>query len=79
MALKFINKINGKLKFLYTKNRFLSAELRRIVCDALIQPIDYTCPAWYPNLTEKTKNISYRNKGMRFWTKCITYLRRVLD
>ena len=55
MALKFINKINGKLKFLYTKNRFLSAELRRIVCDALIQPIDYTCPAWYPNLTEKTK------------------------
>ena len=56
MALKFINKINGKLKFLYTKNRFLSAELRRIVCDALIQlHIDYTCPAWYPNLTEKTK------------------------
>ena len=44
-----------KIKFLYTKNRFLSAELRRIVCDALIQPIDYTCPAWYPNLTEKTK------------------------
>ena len=27
MALKVINKINGKLKFLYGKNRFLSPEL----------------------------------------------------
>ena len=27
MALKVINKINGKLKFLYRKNRFLSPEL----------------------------------------------------
>ena len=30
MALKVINKINGKLKFLYRKNRFLSPELRRM-------------------------------------------------
>ena len=37
MALKFINKINGKLKFLYRKNRFLSPELRRMFCNALIQ------------------------------------------
>ena len=56
MALKVINKINGKLKFLYRKNRFLSPELRRMLCNTLIQPhFDYTCPAWYPNLTEKTK------------------------
>ena len=54
MALKVINKINGKLKFLYRKNRFLSPELRRMLCNALIQPhFDYACPAWYPNLTEK--------------------------
>ena len=53
MALKVTNKINGKLKFLY---RFLSPELRRILCNALIQPhFDYVHPAWYPNLTEKTK------------------------
>ena len=47
MALKVINKINGKLKFLYRKNRFLSPERRRMLCNALIQPhFDYTHPAW---------------------------------
>ena len=56
MVLKVINKINGKLKFLYSKNRFLIPELRRILCNALIQQhFDYVCPAWYPNLTEKRK------------------------
>ena len=56
MALKVINKINGKLKFPYRKNRFLNPELRRMLCNVLIQPhFDYACPAWYPNLTEKTK------------------------
>ena len=45
MTLKAINKINGKLKFLYRKNRFLSPELRRMLCSALIQPhFDYACP-----------------------------------
>ena len=38
MALKVINKINGKLKFLYKKNRFLSPELQRMLCNVLIQP-----------------------------------------
>ena len=56
MTLKVINKINGNLKFLYWKNRFLSPELRRMLCNVLIQPhFDYTCPVWYPNLTEKMK------------------------
>ena len=56
MALKIINKINSKLKFLYRKNRFLRPEIRRILCSALIQPhFDYACPAWYPNLIEKMK------------------------
>ena len=36
MALKVINKIKGKLKFLYRKNRFLTPELRKMVCNALI-------------------------------------------
>ena len=53
MALKIINKINGRLKFLYRKNRFLSPELRRMLRNALIQPhFDYACPAWYPNLMQ---------------------------
>ena len=69
MALKVINKINGKLKFLYRKNRFLSLELRRMPCNALIQPhFDYACPAWYPNFTEKTKKKIQimQNKCIRF-------------
>ena len=69
MALKVINKINGRLKFLYRKNTFLSLELRRMLCNALIQPhFDYACPVWYPNLTEKMKKkiqIS-QNKCIRF-------------
>ena len=56
MALKFINKLNGKLKFIYKKNRFLSPELRITLCNVLIQPrFDYACPAWYSNLTKTIK------------------------
>ena len=69
MALKVTNKINAKLKFRYRKNRFLSPNLRRMLCNALIQPdFDYACPAWYPNLTEKTKKKIQvmQNKCIRF-------------
>ena len=56
IKLKVINKITGKLKFLYRKNRFLSPELRRMLCNAFVQPhFDYACPAWYQNLTKKRK------------------------
>ena len=56
MALKVINKVNGKLKFLYRKCKFLTPELCRMPCNALIQPhFDYLCPASYPNPIEKTK------------------------
>ena len=55
-ALKVVNKISGKLIFLYRKNKFLTPELHRMLCNALIQPhFDYACTAWYPNLTEKKK------------------------
>ena len=57
MALSVINKINNKLKFLYQKNRFLTPILRRLLCNALIQPhFDHAHSAWYPNLTKKLKN-----------------------
>ena len=73
MTLKVINKINGKLKFLYRKNRFLSPGLRRILCNALIQPhFDYAFPAWYPNLTEKTKK-----KIQIMQNKCIIFCVRM--
>ena len=69
MALNVTTKINGKLKLLYRKNKFLSPELRRMLCNALIWPhFDYTCPAWYPNLTEKMKKEIQiiENKCIRF-------------
>ena len=72
MAVKMINKINGKLKFLYRKNRYLIKELRRMLCNALIQPhFDYACPAWYPNLNEKMKKKIQimQNKFIRFCLK----------
>ena len=31
-----INKINGRLKFLYRKNRYLTPYLKRLLCNALI-------------------------------------------
>ena len=49
-------KINNKLKFLSRKNSFVTPALRRLLCNALIQPhSDYACSAWYPNLTKKSK------------------------
>ena len=54
MALKALHKINGKLKFIYHKNKFLTPTLRRMLCNAFIQPhFDYACSAWYPNLNKK--------------------------
>ena len=55
MALK-TKKINQKFKFLYRKNGFLTPELRRLMCNAIIQPhFDYAWSAWYANLTQKLK------------------------
>ena len=69
MALKFVNKINRELKFLYRKNKFPTPELRRVLCDALIKPhFDYACIAWYPSLKEKTKK-----KIQIMQNKCIQF------
>ena len=57
MALRVINKINGRIKFLYKKNRYLTPNLKRLLYDALIQPhFDYACSAWYPNLNKEFKS-----------------------
>ena len=56
MALKRLNKINGKLKFLYCKNKFLMPTLRKMLWNVIIQPhFDSACSAWYPNLNGKLK------------------------
>ena len=50
-------KISPKPKFLYRKNRFLSKDLRRLLCNTLSHPhFDYVCAAWYPNLNKKNRS-----------------------
>ena len=69
VELKVIKKINGKLKFLYRKNRYLTKQFCRILYNALIQQhFDYACPAWHPYLNEKTKRKIQiiQNKFIRF-------------
>ena len=69
MALKVINKINSRLKFLHRKNKFLTPVLCKLLCNALIQPhIHYASSAWYPNLTQNMKN-----KIQITQNKCIRY------
>ena len=56
ISLQVIKKINTRLRFLYRKNRFLSQPLRRLLCNAIIQPhFDYGCSAWYPYLNKSLK------------------------
>ena len=50
-ASKVIGKVNPRLKFVHWTNKYLTPNLRRLLCNALIQLyFDYACPAWYPNL-----------------------------
>ena len=56
MALYVLKKINSRVKFLYRKDSFLNFDLRRLLCNALIQPhFDYVCSAWFPNLNKNLK------------------------
>ena len=57
MANKVISKVNARLKFLHWKNKYLTPNLRLLLCNALIQPhFDYACSACCPNLSKKLKN-----------------------
>ena len=56
MAYKTIKKLNFRLGYLFRKKHFLTPCLRRLLCNALIQPhFDYACTAWYPNLNKNFK------------------------
>ena len=49
--------------------RSLSVPLRRLLCNALIQPFfDYACNAWYPGVNKnlKTRLQAAQNKYIRF-------------
>ena len=62
MALRVIEKIHSRLKFLYRKNWFLDVLLCSLLCNALVQPhFDYVCTPWYPNLSNKLPNFTSLN------------------
>ena len=66
MTIQVCTKVASKLKLLYGKNRFISKELRRLLCNALIQShFDYACVAWYPNLNKNIK------KNCRFYKSSV--------
>ena len=69
MAIHALGKINSRLKFLYRNQSFLNSSLRRLLCNAIIQPhYDFACLAWYPNLNKglKKKVQTSQNKCIRF-------------
>ena len=56
MALKVINKINARLRFLYRKNRYLSLYPKRLLCNAIIQPhFDYACSSLVSKPNQKIR------------------------
>ena len=56
MARRALKKINGKLKFLYRQAIFLNPACKRLLCNALIQPLfGYGCTSWYPLLSKAFK------------------------
>ena len=69
IALRVINKINSRLKFLLRKKNFLASVLSRLLCNALIQAhFDYASSVWYPSLIQKMKNKIHITQ-----IKCIWY------
>ena len=66
MTLKVINKIDGRLKFMYRENRYLTPYLKR----HHIQPhFDYASSPWYPNLNKKFKRKlqNVQNRSIRYY------------
>ena len=55
MALKVVNKINGKLKFLFRKNNFLTSELRRMLCTAYSAAFRLRVHSLVPKSYQKNK------------------------
>ena len=69
MAVKSLRKINTKLQFLYRQNEFLNPELRKLLCNSLIQPhFGYAGISWYSFINQKIRNKLQvtENKGIRF-------------
>ena len=69
MAQLVFIKVNERFKFLHRQSKFLTKSLRRLLCNAIIQPFfDYASSAWYPNVNSNlTKRLqTAQNKCIRF-------------
>ena len=38
MTIKALKKVNGKVQFHYRENKYLTTRLKKVLCNALIQP-----------------------------------------
>ena len=60
-----VQKVNGRLKFLYRQARFLDQKSKFSLCSALILcHLDYSCSSWYSGLKRKLQIC--QNKVIRF-------------
>ena len=69
IAQKVIIKVTARPKLLHRKNKYLTPNLRCLLCNNLIQPyIDYSCSEWSPSLSKKSKYkiLTSQNKCIRF-------------
>ena len=72
LEVKVIEKINDRLKFLWRKHKFFTPPLRRLLCNALIQPhFYYASSAWYPNLQKKLSDKLVRTSALDFVTETL--------
>ena len=70
-------KINGMLKSLYRKNRYLMSYLKQRLCNALIQPhFNYACSAWYRSLNKKFKS-KYKQSKTEVLDTVSSYIKEV--
>ena len=64
-----IKKVNSRLKFLYRQKDVLDIQLRKTLCNSLVQCIfDYSCSSWYYGVSArlKTRLQTCQNKVVRF-------------
>ena len=67
MKLNVVSKINTRLKFIYQKNKFLSPQLRRLLCNARIQPHSTSimhAQFGTPTSIKKSKQVTSSSKQM---------------
>jgi len=56
-----IKKVNSRIRFLYRQNHCLNMELRKLLCNALVQcHFDYVSSSWYNGISKQLKTTDYK-------------------